>query len=77
MTYRGFYNICATTIDYQSRYKFFRDGAARRAALAAMRAQEAGCGREVVIDALAGSLEQDSHVCYFDDPCDAFSLKVA
>jgi hypothetical protein len=73
--YRAFYEI-ADTSTRNSYHKFFKDGAARRAALAAVRAQDAGGGREAIIDALADSLNRDSHICYFDDPCDDFYLKV-
>ena len=68
-TYREFYEMAETTIRHQS-HKFFKDGSSRRAALKALKTQNVGCGIEAIIDALADSLNNDSHVCYFDDPCD-------
>lgn len=72
MTYAQMFEMVETTIRHQSHQKFFKDGSARRAALAGLRQQEAGCGQEAIIDAVCDSLNKDSHICYFDDPCDAW-----
>ena len=71
-TYKDFYEIAETTIRHQS-HKFFKDGSAQRAAFTALGAQDAGCDVEAIIDAISNSLNNDSHICYFDDPCDAWA----
>jgi hypothetical protein len=71
--YAQFFNLAAETIRHLSRERFFRDGSSRRAALAAFKAQEAGYGIEVILDVMSDSLDNDSTIFLFDDPCDAWA----
>jgi hypothetical protein len=69
--YHSLYNMVETTIRFKESNTFFRDGAARRATLAGLEVMEEG--QDAIIDAVADSLNRDSHVCLFDDPCDAWA----
>jgi hypothetical protein len=69
----GLLKMAEVTIRHRSYLGFFREGAAERAAKAALDVAENGCGQEAIIDAMAASLNRDFHVCLFDDPCDVWA----
>jgi hypothetical protein len=72
-TYLEWYSMAETAIRHYESYKFFQDGAAREAALAAVLAQEKGCSAEATLSEFCRVFESKGHVCYFDDPCDAWA----
>lgn len=72
-SYANLLEMVETTVRHQSSMYFFKDGAAERAAKLALYVQDHGGGIEAIIDSVEMSLKADSHICYFDDPCDAWA----
>lgn len=73
-SYLRMYQVAEEAIRYKSKVWFFDEGAARKAALAAMEVYQAGGSKEATLTALANSLNANSRVWHSDDPCDIWAV---